>query len=815
MLTADESAEDPPLRRLPGLVGRWRSVAAPRPHFPPAQEARFRHDYNLEGRTYRTEMWLGLAAGLGLLLIFHSYFLPYTGGQAFFTPILAVALVVPMVLRGLAGRSTRLASWSTALFIASVYLDIGCLMWLRLAGQHAGQEVIPVIVPTAVLITMFGVQISFDIAAPAMLGGLAGIAAVELTGLPQDSNGLFNLLASAALVLVALGTSYELESSARSAWARRRELHRLARTDTLTGLPNRRALVELLEKPAADPSPTAPVAAILDIDDFKTFNDTFGHPAGDRCLERIGAYLAETLDEGEFAARLGGEEFVVLWPGTDTGAALARAEFLRAGIGTEVSAPDGRPVTMSAGCAVPAGQSSGGTAPAALLARADAALYAAKAAGRNRLAVEPITDARPVPGGRHAGLPRGDGTGAAAADRLHLVTGPATLRFADPAREAGFRESFEAQGRTSRALIMGGLIVVCVVILIIQKPVLKIPEEADLIGRLTLLLGLIPAAAAALATTLVPRWRRYSLAVYVAAVAIILFAQMAQRVVQLPKGFDVVPFLMPVAILLSLTVARIRYSVLVPAISTLVSAVCLTELVAFPLDGLRVLNVATTVFITAGATRFAYRLEYSRRVHWFEARLLESLTRIDPLTGLLNRRAFTAALDDALTGDRGAVGLALIDLDHFKAYNDGFGHLAGDECLRTTGTALVEAARREDAALARLGGEEFAVVLTGGTAAELAERAERIRAAVGALALPGPDPDATVTASAGFAYTLGGDCDGGGGSLAAALLSTADTALYAAKVAGRDRLAQPPEHVRSGGSRTPRDHRRGSRDQML
>ncbi|WP_229076449.1 GGDEF domain-containing protein [Actinoplanes sp. DH11] len=149
----------------------------------------------------------------------------------------------------------------------------------------------------------------------------------------------------------------------------------LARSDELTGLPNRRAwndeLPRALERARRDRSPVT--VAILDLDRFKTFNDTHGHPAGDRLLKAAAAAWHSALRDVDLIARHGGEEFVVLLPGA--GPAEARQVLARALAVT----PLGQ--TFSAGVAVWDRTETSDE----LLARADAALYAAKAGGRNRI----------------------------------------------------------------------------------------------------------------------------------------------------------------------------------------------------------------------------------------------------------------------------------------------------------------------------------------------------------------------------------------------------------------------------------------------
>jgi diguanylate cyclase (GGDEF)-like protein len=161
------------------------------------------------------------------------------------------------------------------------------------------------------------------------------------------------------------------------------ELRRQAETDPLTGVANRRRFEREL---AAVCEAGRPLALLLfDIDHFKRFNDHHGHPAGDACLRRVAAVLTAALrGTGDFAARLGGEEFAVLLPGegAEGGCAVAQrcAELLADAQIIHGDSPLGPHVTFSAGIAV----GGGGVPAASLMERADAALYEAKREGRAR-----------------------------------------------------------------------------------------------------------------------------------------------------------------------------------------------------------------------------------------------------------------------------------------------------------------------------------------------------------------------------------------------------------------------------------------------
>lgn len=165
-------------------------------------------------------------------------------------------------------------------------------------------------------------------------------------------------------------------------------LSRLSFIDALTGLPNRRrfdeVLVEEWRRARRTGSPLA--LAMIDIDAFKQYNDSAGHPEGDRCLASVAGVLVKSLARaGDLAARYGGEEFVVLLPGADLAAATGFAENLRQACESlaiaHPASPVGPVVTISVGVAsgVPSEELTAGT----LVSLADAALYRAKQDGRN------------------------------------------------------------------------------------------------------------------------------------------------------------------------------------------------------------------------------------------------------------------------------------------------------------------------------------------------------------------------------------------------------------------------------------------------
>ena len=159
-----------------------------------------------------------------------------------------------------------------------------------------------------------------------------------------------------------------------------------AATDALTGLPNARAVQDILNRLVAQASRMVwPLTAVLfDLDHFKQINDTFGHPKGDEVLAAVGATLLSVMRESDFAGRYGGEEFVMLLPAADLEVGLQVAERVRAAIADIQVLDQDRAVTASFGVAVFPGHAPDG---ARLIRNADRALYQAKAKGRNRVEV--------------------------------------------------------------------------------------------------------------------------------------------------------------------------------------------------------------------------------------------------------------------------------------------------------------------------------------------------------------------------------------------------------------------------------------------
>jgi len=166
---------------------------------------------------------------------------------------------------------------------------------------------------------------------------------------------------------------------------------------------------------------------------------------------------------------------------------------------------------------------------------------------------------------------------------------------------------------------------------------------------------------------------------------------------------------------------------------------------------------------------------------------IEKVARVDATTRIANRRRLDEVLEEEwqrAIRQRINISLLLLDVDHFKNFNDRYGHLAGDECLRVIADVMNRSLRRSGDLLARFGGEEFAIVLPNTDAKGAYELAEQVRLAVRNAGIANEGvPDSLMTVSVGIATAaprLGDE--------ATALLAAADRALYSAKRGGRDRV---------------------------
>jgi len=231
-------------------------------------------------------------------------------------------------------------------------------------------------------------------------GGISVTFPIESIHRQMRQTMVLILSLSAAILFLTIGAILVIVSRLRKELTRLgAELEKAATTDPLTGLYNRRYLMGRLEQEVDKSVRTAQplCCAMIDVDDFKKINDRYGHVAGDAVLRSLADTLRAETRSYDVAARYGGEEFFIAFPGVDEAAALGLCDRIRVAVPTGCSGalPGGKPVTVSVGVAAmePPGPEAGEPRPSradlieSLLRRADAALYEAKAAGKDRCAV--------------------------------------------------------------------------------------------------------------------------------------------------------------------------------------------------------------------------------------------------------------------------------------------------------------------------------------------------------------------------------------------------------------------------------------------
>jgi diguanylate cyclase (GGDEF)-like protein len=226
---------------------------------------------------------------------------------------------------------------------------------------------------------------------------------------------------------------------------------------------------------------------------------------------------------------------------------------------------------------------------------------------------------------------------------------------------------------------------------------------------------------------------------------------------------------------------HLRRGALVGVTAAALAAEGVVLLLIQPLEG----AVTDLVFFGAVLVLMAVLLGRSTAVQERLVAVLQEQARVDALTGLVNRRVFDGALEEALRAPvPGGTALVLIDVDAFKTINDSFGHPVGDAVLVHLATVLRGQVREGDAVLSRLGGDELAVLLPGCTAPVAARRAEELLEAVHAAPMTLPDGTLlSLSISVGVAHADAHE------HALSGLYSAADAALYRAKRAGRGRVA--------------------------
>lgn len=355
-------------------------------------------------RTVRTAglYWAAFAAftGLSLIVIVASVVVGSDGLRA--VGNVAVLLSVLALQRGIRCFFGMPLPW----WRQAVVLAVGvAVSWVAAQGGHGGLRVGSI----SALLALVSIAIAWDVrrltgqrlhpgwgwalAVPLLVGSAAFLArAARAFATPETVvaevtvNNPLNIGVALMYMTVTLVFQLTLVSLVMSQLVL--SMRRLARRDALTGLLNRRAIDDVLDDEAhrARRLGTPFSVLMIDVDHFKSINDRFGHAAGDRALQHLATLLSGQMRDIDRVARYGGEEFIVLLPATTAAEAAVLAERLRERVASlpMVWEDQDMPLTVSIGLAQWAGPQD---QPGPLVSRADAALYRAKAGGRNRVEV--------------------------------------------------------------------------------------------------------------------------------------------------------------------------------------------------------------------------------------------------------------------------------------------------------------------------------------------------------------------------------------------------------------------------------------------
>lgn len=615
----------------------------------------------------------------------------------------------------------------------------------------------------------------------------------------------------------------KLEDQRRGALVETSErLQKLSIQDPLTSLFNRRQFDTDLQQAWSQAAlAQQPVAMLMiDVDFFKRYNDTYGHPAGDACLIRVSQELTKVAQaHGGIAARLGGEEFGLLLPDRtlaqtmDAGAALC--EGMRAACIEHRASTVANHVTVSVGAAQV--WPTPGDGPQSLVNLADQALYQAKDSGRDRTCAASMQDSADQ---ALAVMQTGARSTIVADDARAVLPLPAIspaesaydqtlqgqfrwLRF--PATQEADYCQHQVVQRRRHLVVMAVLGLVIYNIYFLSSRAMFPDVQASALmaqwGLSAFLLVLTVVIFKLVALSIMWREALFSMGISAAAVVTLWVLSQSQQTSAL--SFAVCLALIP---MFSGVGARQPFwFTCVPAVITCVAALLLLK----PVGPLQTLVFNDTILMVVNNTVFtlilAYTLEHGARKAWLLSHIeqlqrkaliaatqrLHELSTRDPLTGLCNRRQFEDDLqriwDEGLQ-DETPVAMLIIDVDFFKLYNDGHGHPAGDRCLQQVATTIGQVAQRAHALAARLGGEEFGILLRGGDTEQILQLGEQVCAAVRLAGMPHRDSKvpghAIVTVSVGAASLLPAQ-----GGHQRALFAMADDALYQAKNSGRNRVA--------------------------
>ncbi|MEY4765630.1 MAG: hypothetical protein RI907_2303, partial [Pseudomonadota bacterium] len=596
----------------------------------------------------------------------------------------------------------------------------------------------------------------------------------------------------------------------------------MSRTDALTALPNRRHALRHMQQlwSRASHDGSSITVLLMDVDHFKRYNDRHGHPAGDACLRLVADTLRASLPgPQDLVARWGGEEFLVVLPGRTPEELRQLSQSLVTALAARQMPHGDSPtcpwVTLSMG-ACSAQPALTALSPDALVQHADEALYQAKQQGRNRCVWH---DAPATP-------PQAPVVTAGALDSaadpiqdIERAISPALTQelsrlrghLAWPHFNRHLEQCFWRDRHEERKdeILVTGVIALLVFNLFLPVDYLLANDvwEDALELRLAVftpfwavvlaafwrfkrtwlswvtpsLLELVVLASSVsagaclsyvLASSHSPLVQYY----HVGLMVVMLYGNLVQR---LRFWFAALASTLIVAMHVhgALTAPEIAPDLIPPMILMLATCGIFSLMANYAID----INERRDYVMDLRSKAWLHALDAVESD-------VKHLSTIDPLTGLYNRRHADEQLETLMrkqATEPSGIAAIMIDVDHFKRFNDHHGHPEGDRCLRAVADALQSCVRGPTDFVARLGGEEFVAVLCPVTEEGAMRAAQRMRAAILDMAMPhGDSPTAPiVTVSMGLAWhAIPSD------ATPSALLAQSDEALYEAKRTGRNRV---------------------------
>ena len=368
-----------------------------------------------------------------------------------------------------------------------------------------------------------------------------------------------------------------------------------------------------------------------------------------------------------------------------------------------------------------------------------------------------------------------------------LREGSGRLRFLPELESPFLAEHADSVVTRRLALIVAGVILVGIAP-VLNALVLHPPAAFNDPALVAQFGVMIPSLVIAGIVTATPRLRRFQDPVSTAMAFVVTAGLLYERHIGAAVHFAIPIDLVSVVLLGTAVLAGLRTAYCVPLVFAIVAAFGFNEIATFGASADAFNAIAAMAMMAVLAAIGSYMEERSARAGWLQRRLLGELAVHDALSGLSNGRAFQEAyprLHAAAARAGKPLLVAMLDIDWFKAFNDRYGHLAGDQCLRRVAQVLARHARRATDIQARVGGEEFALVWYDVRPEHAAPMLEAVRADVERLRIPHEG------ASAGprvVTVSVGAVCRSAADSTAEAQLEAADDQLYRAKDSGRNRV---------------------------